>query len=339
MEISSLKELYSKVRTKTSIVFVVPLIRHSFPGTDYLYMLYKNLLEKPSGIAIESISVFAHIKMVFKALTNRNTILHYHWLEFQDFKSLLAMPYKLKCIWLYNLFGGKIIWTIHNLNPHDKKYISLHRRIHKWMAKKATVLHVHSLSSVEIVSKTYEVSKEKIVILKHPFFPSEILDKKEAQQKFLAAYGEGKPALTDLTFLIFGGISEYKGIREIIDILISKKEPFHLIIAGYVKKGQEPLHDFILQKSKEDDRILYIPTFIPENHYPFLLSSADVCLFNYDEILTSGGIEMALAYQRDIIAPAKGGIIDVENTHISLFESKVELDDLLQHKLSDVKNV
>lgn len=339
MEVTSLSELYSKVQEKTSILFVVPLIRFSFPNTDYLFLLYKEYIENNSSTLVKSISVFGHFRFVGKALTDKNTILHYHWLEFQDAKSLLGMPFKLLCIAIYSLLNGKIVWTVHNLNPHDKKFLGLHRIIHKWMAKKSSLLHVHSKSAIGIVSKAYDVSKDKIIVLKHPRFPSEILEKEEASKKFLSHYREGFEKLEDPTFLIFGGISEYKGIREVIEILISKNKPFSLIIAGYLKKGQKSLHNFIIEKTIDDDRVIYIPSFIPDEHYPLLLSMVDVCIFNYEDILTSGGVEMALSYQKEIIAPYKGGIVDSDSPLISTFNSENDLEKLIDKKLDAVNHV
>lgn len=330
MEVSSLKELYSKVSEHIEIVFVVPLIRYSFPKTDYLFLLYKDLIED-QNIAVESISVFGHFRFVIKSIVFSNTILHYHWLEFQDIKALLGMPYKLFCIALYSLFGGSIIWTVHNLMPHDHKLPKLHLSIYKWMAKKASFIHVHSSKSVELVSNTYDISPDKIVILNHPKFPAEIIPEKVARKQFLSHYGNGRTDLESPVFLVFGGISEYKGIREIIELLVSQNHNFTLIIAGYVKKGQDELHKFIVNKTIDDSRVLYVPTFIPEEHYSLLLNSADTCLFNYNEILSSGGVHMAVAYKKRIIAPNKGDIQELENHEdVSLFNSREEMVKLIQ---------
>ena len=329
MEISSLKELYSGINKHIETVFVVPLIRFDFPKTDYLFLLYRDLI-KEKKINIVSISVFAHFKFVLSAILNRKTILHYHWLEFQDFKSLIAMPYKLLCILLYRLFGGDIIWTVHNLKPHDKKYLSLHLRIHTWMANLASVVHVHAASSVPVVSNTYTIPSDKIRVLKHPDFPAEILHRETAQNELLSLYGDGRSELSNPVFLIFGGISEYKGIRDIIGLLSEMKNDFTLIIAGYVKPGQESLHNFIIEYTIDDPRVIYVPSFIPEEHYSFLFNASDICIFNYSEILTSGGVKMAQAYNKQIIAPNYGELKELKKQpNVSLFDSKKELQALI----------
>ncbi|RNC85507.1 MAG: hypothetical protein ED557_01675 [Balneola sp.] len=332
MEVSSLKEMYQKVNEKAHTVFVVPLIRYNFPKTDYLFLLYESLF---SEYKILSISVFAHIRFAITPLFNRKTILHYHWVEFQDAKSLFGMPYKLLCIALYRLFGGKIVWTVHNLKPHDQKFLALHHTIHKWMAKISSVIHVHSKHQIPQVSDYYQQPKEKFVVLPHPVFPSEIKPQQEAIDKIRREYFLGTDMFKSPIFLIFGGISEYKGIQDVIDILKEQNEEFTLILAGYMKKGQEHVHRYIMQHTSQDERVKYIPRFIPEEHYPFLLSAADICVFNYNEILNSGGIQMALSYQRKIIAPMKPGLLDFKkHPLVSLFETKEELKELLSSTLS-----
>ena len=332
MEISSLQEMYERVNKKAKIVFVVPLIRYNFPNTDYLYLLYQSCFDTYN---IKSISVFAHIQLAFIPLINRKTILHYHWLEFQNFKSLLGMPYKLLCIALYRLFGGKIIWTVHNLKPHDQKYLQLHKYLHRLMGRVSSLIHVHSKNQINLVCDYYQLPKKKIAVLPHPKFPAEIFPQQEALHKISNIYFAGQQSIKGPIFLMFGGISGYKGIEQVIDLLISQKQDFTLILAGYMKREQEQLHRFIIQRTVDDERVKYIPKFIPEEHYPFLLSAADICVFNYNEILNSGGIQMALSYQRKIIAPKKPGLLDFKNHPlVSLFDSEQELKELLTSTIS-----
>ncbi len=332
MEVSSLQEMYEKVNKKAKTVFVVPLIRYNFPNTDYLYLLYQSYFDTYN---IKSISVFAHIRFAFAPLINRKTILHYHWVEFQDVRSLLGMPYKLLCISLYRLFGGRIVWTVHNLKPHDQKYLTLHKFIHRWIGRISSLVHVHSKHQVSQVCDYYQLSKEKITVFPHPKFPAQIKPQQEAVDKIHEIYFAGQQSIKGPIFLMFGGISEYKGIEKVVDLLAHQKHDFTLILAGYMKKGQEDLHKFIIQHSVEDERVKYIPKFIPEEHYPFLLSAADICVFNYNEILNSGGIQMALSYQRKVIAPKKPGLLDFKNHPlVSLFSSEEELEELLTSNVS-----
>src|SRR5690554_1644881 len=160
MKVQSLEEVYESVDSQAKVIYVVPLIRFSHKKTDYLYLLYQSLINSDK-YSIQTISVLHHFKLITGILKNRHAILHYHWLELQDLKSLLGMPWKMFCIWLFRVFGGKIVWTIHNEFPHDQKYLWLHAFLHRRMAAWSAKLHVHCKSAVNIMKERLRVSENK----------------------------------------------------------------------------------------------------------------------------------------------------------------------------------
>ena len=83
-------------------LYVVPLIRHSYKKSDYLYLLYQDIIENRSDkFDVKSVSVWKHFLFVFKAIVSRNVILHYHWLECTDLKSLAGMTNLLAFIFVF----------------------------------------------------------------------------------------------------------------------------------------------------------------------------------------------------------------------------------------------
>ena len=62
----------------------------------------------------------------------------------------------------------------------------------------------------------------------------------------------------------------------------------------------------------------------------------DFVIFNFDDILTSGSIILALNYNKKVIAPAMGCIKDIRNENLILFDSKnsdSNLEKVLQNLL------
>ncbi|MEQ8525505.1 glycosyltransferase [Gracilimonas sp.] len=337
MEVTSLKEIYASVNEDARIVYVVPLIRFSHKKSDYLYLLYKELIEGKE-YDIQSISVFNHFKLVAGILSNRQAILHYHWLEFQDFKSLLGMPWKMLCLYFFHKLGGNIVWTLHNEFPHDQKYLGLHSYLHKKMASWSKVLHVHCEKAVKLMSNRLEVSEDKFRLIPHPDFPAEPIDKDIARDKLNEHYNcELKPDLT--TILMFGNISRYKQIEKVSDLVIELKQECKLLVVGPVKKGNMKLFDQLEARQKKSNRIKVIPHFIDEKQVPWFYSAADLCVFNYREILSSGGYHMAKAYHKKIIAPDMGCLSEEgKETNVDLFTTQDELSQLLQRQLQANKN-
>ncbi len=337
MEATSLKEVYASINNDARNIYVVPLIRYSHKKSDYLYLLYQDLIES-SDYDIQSISVFNHFKLVVGILSNRQAILHYHWLEFQDFKSLLGMPWKMFCIFLFHKLGGKVVWTLHNEFPHDQKYLGLHRFLHRKMASWSDVLHVHCRKAMQIMSNRLEAPKEKFELIPHPTFPAEPIDKSVARQNLNEHYNcELKPDLP--VILMFGNISRYKQIEKVADLVIDFDFECKLLVVGPVKKGNVKLFDTLKEKQKQSSRIQIIPQFIDESRVPWFYSAADLCAFNYREILSSGGYHMAKAYQKQIIAPDMGCLSEErDEANVELFTTPEELKQLLEQHLKAIAN-
>lgn len=332
MEFSSLHKIYKSVNKDADIIYVVPLIRHNHKKSDYLYLLYEELLNSDS-YKIKSISVFDHFKLVVGILSNKKAILHYHWLEFQDLKSLAGMPWKMLCIYLFQLFGGQIVWTLHNEFPHDQKYLRLHHYLHKKMAGWTNILHVHCATACRIMSERLEAPLEKFRIVPHPEFPADPMDKNVAISHLNESY-DCQISDHERILLMFGNISRYKQIEKVSDIIIREQLPCKLIIAGPVKKGNIKLFEELRAKENKNGCVKLIPEFIPENRVSWFYSAADICVFNYREILSSGGFHMANAYKKTIIAPRLGCLREAENlSNVYLFDDPDELKELIIRKI------
>ena len=135
---------------------------------------------------------------------------------------------------------------------------------------------------------------------------------------------------TDINFLFLGEIRYYKGVLELIDAfqkLDSKNA--NLTIAG------RPKNDTIVKQIKEkisgsENTIKLIPEFIPDDEMQLYINSADVMVFPYQDILTSGGIIMAMSFGKAIIAPYLGCISDTLDSSGSFLYGPSDKDGLLK---------
>ena len=330
----SLKKLYQTVNPQAKKIYVVPLIRFTHKKTDYLYLLYKQLIEG-EDYKIRSISIFDHFKLIAAILANRNSILHYHWFEFQDFKSLLGMPWKLFCIYFFQKLGGTIVWTIHNEFPHDRKYLNLHLYLHRKMAKWAEALHVHCNKAVDIMANRLMCEKDKFHVIPHPRYPLEPLESYEARELLRSNYNlelsDDEPVL-----LMFGNISRYKRMDLVATLIIEYDLNCKLLIVGPVKKGNESLYKKLCVYEESDDRIKVIPQFIEEERVRWFYSASDIAVFNYREILSSGSYYMALSFNKTVIAPGIGCLSEeADKKQVHLFNDQNELKELIQMHTSE----
>ena len=338
MAAHSLYEIYKRHRSAPKHLFVVPLIRFDLPNTDYLANLYKPLIDKHPEVVIHNTSALNHFSFVWAQITGKAPILHYHWLEFQDFKSLAAIKYKLLCIALFKLFGGKLVWTIHNLTPHNKKWLRVNKWVQRWMAKRSDEILAHTPTAKKLAAQYLNIPESDISVFPHPPFPTHKIKREKALQALSTEFDVSFDSSVT-QFLTVGTVSAYKQIPLIVEALQSCSGKWQLIIAGFVKKGQHQEHHRILNLVHKENRIIYLPRFIEEHQYPLLLSAADVCVFNFDAILYSGGVEMARSYDKPIIAPELGGLADLkDDSHVKLFRNQKEFKNLLQEAMNVYPN-
>jgi glycosyltransferase involved in cell wall biosynthesis len=326
MTTKSLAEEYRKLNPSFSILYVVPLINYHIRNTDYLYLLYKQILNDP-GIKLINLSAAGHYNLTGKGI--KNSVLHYHWFEASDIKSLLGIFWKIFWIIIYKLAGGKIVWTVHNRYPHAASFMWLNKPLRRLMAKLADRLHVHCPAATDIMCPVLNVDKNKFFVYPHPFYPAVTEGKAAALKKLSAKYNIACSADIVKTFLVFGQIAPYKGITGIIDTFKKSGKNYRLIIAGTVKKGTEKYYRQVIQKSAEMPCISIISIVIPDEDVPLFFNTADYAVFNYTEVLTSGGVILALSYKKQVIAPAIGCLKEIADPLMKHFNSHAELEKIV----------
>lgn len=320
-ETSLLKE-YQNLSPLVTKIFVLPKIPSQNLNTNYLYQLYKDYIEnyEKHNLKVESLEVYQIPRIFLSRLKFEKSILHYHWFEFQDLKSLAGIKWKLFWILLYKISGGKIIWTIHNKFPHHNKYILLNKIFRRTLAILANKLHVHCKTAIDIIIPVLKVNRDKFFVLKHPEFPSELMNKNDAIDYLNKKFCYGQLKSDDKLFLMFGAIAEYKGIKEVINIFNTLDGNKKLVIAGFVKRSNNKYFEEIRNMS-DNKKVFVIGEMIPDEVVPYFLNSADCLIFNYKNILTSGGIYLALSYGKPAIFPREGCVTEMKNNLIHFFDT------------------
>jgi glycosyltransferase involved in cell wall biosynthesis len=323
------KELLPDNLKSPADLYVVPLIRFGYKKSDYLYLLYKDIIEAENGnFKIHSTSVWEHWKFVLRAFKTSDVILHYHWLECTNFKSLAGMLYKLLCIILFKKLGGKLVWTVHNKMPHDNNFTKTNFRIRSSMAKRADIMHVHCKSAVDIISEFYNQPKSKFRIIPHPAYPVKFISKENAIRD-LNSKQNMDLKLSDQVFMMFGHISSYKQIGRVCEMFKNFADNKKLLVVGPVKKGQLEYYRKIKEASKSHNNIILIPHFVSEEDVSLYHYACDCVVFNYRDILTSGGAALAQSYGKPVIAPRLGCLQELSGDTAHLFDTQEQLQNLL----------
>lgn len=328
-QINELEELYHGLNSSESVtLFVAPRIRYTHKKSDYLYLFYKKLLDSPD-FKIFDLSTAGHLKFVLHQLIKRDSILHYHWIQFSGLSSGLGLLFKLLCIYLYLLFGGKLVWSVHNKMPPDCRHEWIHRKVRTWMAQKADRLVIECESAIDDISRFFKVPPGKFRVWPHPGYPPQLMPRAAAIEAINYRYNV-QIKVQDRLFLMFGHISPYKQIDKVCTIF--KDEPYHkkLLVVGPVKKGQMAYYKKIRNTTRNMNNVILIPQFIKEDCVPEFFNAADYLVFNYRNVLSSGGVPLAKSYDKAILLPKKGCLAEQEGENLKFFESQKELKEIIR---------
>lgn len=310
-------------------IFVFPAIRYAYKRSDYTYLLYRALFKKPK-FRIENLSVLTHWKPVLKQRLEHLSILHYHWLELTNLVSIIRFLYQWLMMILFQHSGGKIAWTIHNKMPPDGKYKRLNYYLRRWMARKSDLLLVHCKAAIPEFAGYYNTDESKFRVVPHPDFPSMLMPRAAAVESLNHRFNLDIK-VQDRLFLMFGHISPYKQIEQVCEIFMD--EPIHkkLIIAGPVKKGQLKYYKRLRKIASRNKNIILIPRFIKEEYVPEFFNAADYLVFNFREVMSSGGTALARSYDKMMILPNQGCMENVEKEQALFFDSQDELREVIQN--------
>ncbi len=241
---------------------------------------------------------------------------------------LLNSIWKICLLSIYRVAGGKIVWTAHNIEPHFPKYRRLNRGLRRLWAKLPHKIHVHCHYAVTVMAVFLNVDHKKFFVAEHPVYPAKIIPKSNARKALLKIIPELTTTEGKTFYLMIGYIAAYKGIREIIEIFLTLPVNQVLIIAGLVKKNEEPYFQQLQYLKKGKSNIVLYPNYIVDEELSVMLSAVDYVVFNFSVILTSGSVALAQSYQQKIIIPNIGCMQELKGADVIKFNTPQELQQL-----------
>ncbi len=199
----------------------------------------------------------------------------------------------------YRAQGGRLVYTIHNLEPHEEV-----GRVDAWgmgrMMALADGIHVHDRSTADALAKmTGRTTGVRVIPHGHYIgsYPCTV-DREEARRIL------GLPS-ESFVYLNLGLMRPYKGLEELLLAFAANPDPaLRLMIAG---KPADPAYAERLRRLALDDpRVQLHPRFIAPEEVQFFMNAADACVLPYRQITTSGAAILAFSFGLPVIAPVIG---------------------------------
>ncbi len=296
-------------------------------GNPYTRLLYENM-ESEANVEVDGFSLL-------EPFQKRYDVWHVHWPD-----SLLAYPSKATATayvtaelaffaWT-RLWGTKLVWTTHDLGPHE----SYHPRLEKifWNFFIPMVDGIISLSETarqEAYSRFPKLRSIPSAVVPHGHYRTaypDPLPKEEARRRL-----DLSPEAPVVVFV--GRIRPYKNVVSLIRTFRAwENEEARLLVGG------NPISDELAQRVQRaqegDPRVRSDLRFLEEEEIAVLLSASDLVVLPYESVMQSGTALLALSFDRPVLVSNRGAMAELRD-RVGTDWVRTYDDELSPHLLSE----
>jgi beta-1,4-mannosyltransferase len=234
-------------------------------------------------------------------------VLHFNWLHafyrrddlpstvaaFHDFSENLHVARQL---------GYRIVWTLHNLYPHERPFPRIDHLARLLVADQADVVLAHCEHAADLARKRFYCQNVRVVPHGNfiDVFPND-LTKAEARTRL----GLG---VDDFVYLFFGNARAYKAIEVLIDAFASLRAE-DAVLGLMMRDAFDPAYGRRLTElagNRGGSVRVWTSSFFAAEEFQVYLNSADVVVLPFSEVLTSGSAITALGFGCPLVVPALG---------------------------------
>ncbi|MGC2174640.1 MAG: glycosyltransferase family 4 protein [Acidimicrobiales bacterium] len=304
-------------------VFVVPR-----SGEHYQDLLYRDFealgvrvryTKGPTPSQSLNIILSPVVLMWYRARGFR--ILHVHWL-FQ-----FSLPWARRQQWarqlmewwfdLYlrtaQLLGYRIVWTAHDLLPHEQIFADDRRARDSLLSKTSAVIALSESTAIELRSLGARLVR---VIPIGPYadpYPVR-LTREEAR----ASIGFSDD---DVVVSLIGRVEEYKGVEELLAAIaeLPSSSKIKLLLVGYCPEQnlRERVNRLIGEtRGRTVSRLEWVPDEDLARYY----QATDVAVFPFREITNSASLLLAQSFAKPVVIPDLPALRDIPGDAVTRYE-------------------
>lgn len=274
-----------------------------FPGTSQTEV-EDSSNKIPTEVILDSINPFNWLNAAKHIISlNPDLVIFKHWMPFfAPCYGVIAGRLKKK--------GIKLLAVCHNIIPHEKRPGDI--LLSKYFLKKMDYFILLS----DQVKKDLEsiITGVKSKVLPLPIFSifGESVNKEEAKSRLNLNQ--------DKIILFFGFIRDYKGLDTLVEALniIRRKIDVTLVVAGEFYSDEKKYIELI-DKLGLQNTVILKKDFIPTTDVKYYFSAADAVVLPYKSATQSGIVQVAVNFEKPVIATDVGGLGEVIDNGISGF--------------------
>ncbi len=293
-------------------------------GNPYNRLLYEAVEDEGMEVAEFSLQ---------RALWGSYDLWHLHWPDdFLSYRSpVTAAAYVgilLLLLVLARQKGTQIVWTIHDLGPHESHHPWLESIFWRFFPRLVDGFITLSDVGREAALRQYpSLRRVPGVVIPHghyrPAYP-EPVERDAARKEF-----DLDPDAPVAVYV--GRIRPYKSVEPLVHAFRSvPDEDARLLVTG--NPSGPAIERQIRRAASGEDRITLDLRFIPDDQIPVVLGAADLVVLPYEDILHSGSALLALSFHRPVLVPNRGAMSELQahvgDEWVHTYEGRLTTDDL-----------
>lgn len=199
--------------------------------------------------------------------------------------------------------GGILVWTVHNVLPHDLSYPGPESAVLDTLARRADVIHVMGDATLEAVRPHYTLDPDRTLLVPHPSYVGWYPD---SVSRAYARRALGLEPQVPVV-LLQGQIREYKGVGRLLDALEDPRVAaagVMAVVAG--APGQTAGVPALMRACEAHPRVISRFEQVPPEQMQLLYKAADATVLPYKRTLNSGALMASLGFGTPVIAPRTG---------------------------------
>ena len=208
--------------------------------------------------------------------------------------------------------GAKLIWTVHNISPHEHLDSRVDRMVYQEVIERSELIVHHCPASIDLLSAAYRVPPSVPTVVapigNYGGYPNEM-----SREKARERLGIGQDAIV---YLHFGAIRGYKGLDTLFQAYrrIRVKGKLLIVAGHYTGAGglKGKLETLKLSLIDWFDRTTQLHLkMIEDRDVQVYLRAADVVVLSHSRGLNSGVAVLGMTFGKVVIGPDIGCIGNV----------------------------
>ena len=238
----------------------------------------------------------------------RIQVLHFHWPHHDYFHpDARIMQERMRemvaSLELARDLGYKIVWTGHNIYPHNRLHRSIDHEFRLEICRLADAIIAHCPVNAQGLKERFGRTRRVFIIPHGHFIDVYWTDFTRADARLELGIPQDAFA-----YGFIGGILPYKGIDELISAFqrLSTDDSWLLLAGGGPGNYPERIRRRIAGRPRIVSRIVDGDMQATNRDLLLFLEASDVAVLPFRATMTSGSVILALSRARPVIAPALG---------------------------------